>query len=98
MTNNWLIFSALFLSGALMGIAYFWLLWISVKKFSEKSQSVVQSVIGFILRLAAVGISLFFVAKWFQIKGIAFYLLGFFLMKKMIQMKIQKKKNYGYHN
>ena len=91
--NNWIVFLALLLLGALMGLAYLGILWISVKKFSRNAQSVFQTVFGFFIRLALIGVSLFFIAKWFQLQGVLFYLLGFFIVKKIVQRKI-----YGYHS
>lgn len=91
--NNWIVFLALLFLGALTGLAYLGILWISVKKFSRNTQSIFQTVFGFILRLAFIGISLIFIAKWFQFQGVLLYLLGFFIVNKIVQ-----RKNYGYHS
>ena len=91
--NNWIIFLALLFLGTFMGLAYLGLLWISVKRFSRNAQSVFQTVFGFFIRFALIGVSLIFIAKWFQFQGVLFYLLGFFIVKKIVQ-----RKNYGYHS
>lgn len=91
--NNWIAFLALFLIGALMGLAYLGLLWISVKKFSRNAQSIFQTVFGFIIRLGLIGTSLIFITKWFHLQGVLFYLLGFFTVNKIVQ-----RKNYRYHS
>ncbi len=91
--NNWIAFLALLFLGALMGLAYLGLLWISVKKFTQNAQSIFQTVFGFFIRLALIGISLIYIAKWFQFQGVLIYLLGFFIVKKIVQ-----RKNYGYHS
>ena len=91
--NNWIIFLALLFLGTFMGLAYLGLLWISVKRFSRNAQSVFQTVFGFFIRLALICVSLIFIAKWFQFQGVLFYLLGFFIVKKIVQ-----RKNYGYHS
>jgi len=76
-----------------MGLAYLGLLWMSVKRFSRNAQSVFQTIFGFFIRLALIGISLLSIAKWFHFQGVLFYLLGFFIVKKIVQ-----RKNYGYHS
>lgn len=91
--NNWIAFLALFSLGALMGLVYLGLLWVSVKKFSRNAQSAFQTIFGFFTRLALIGVSLFIIAKWFQFQGVLFYILGFFTANKTVQ-----RINYGYYS
>jgi hypothetical protein len=91
--NSWISYLALFFFGAMMGFSYLGLLWFSVKKFTCKKLSTFQTLLGFFLRLAVMGLTLFYIAQWFQFEGILFYLLGFFIVKKILQKKI-----YGYYH
>lgn len=95
MTGSSLFFSLVAtLIGAITGVVYLGFLWLSVKKFTRGNQPIFLTVFQFFLRLALVSLSLFWMAKWLQIQGVLFYLLGYFIVKKIAQ----RKRIYGYHN
>lgn len=83
-----------FLLGGSTSLLYLGLLWLCVKKFTEGAQKMPIAILGFFFRLALIGSFLYLMAKWLQMEGVLFYLLGFFIVKKIAQ----KKKLYGYHS
>lgn len=98
MINDWMIWLSLFFFGSFVSVIYFGLLWLFVKKFSQRALGILEGIFGLLLRLGLMGITLYFILKKFELVGLAIFLIGFVTVKQIIQFKIKKQKTYENHN